>query len=586
MSSQETICAWLIPQPGGPELDPLEVRFAPTDAAPSSARGSAAKASAGRGSPLAAEVMPSSRVRLGPIIGRHGSCDLRLPPDEERVSRLHAQFMVHSGRWSIVDLGSRWGTQVNGVRLEPQQPMALVDGDLIRIRPWTFRFSTQGIPRSGPLSVDDLGTTIIRACPDQLSEQFRQDFLKLLLEGSSALMAAADLAAIAVVLVDLAGRGTKLANAAVVEALDADGHIQILASNAPAGQAQAMSFSRSLLAAASEGIVAEISADVSHMNITQSISRSNVTAAICAPLMVGDAVAAYLYLDSRGAADGGLDKLPANTSGFCQALARMGGLALANLKRIEMQVNNAAIECELASAADAQRWILPQCPITVGPFSCDGHCRPSGYIGGDFFDAQALPDGRMVVSLGDVCGHGIAASILMSATQGFLQAALAVHGDLARAVTDLNAFVYRRSPRTQYLTLWIGVLDPGSMSVIYVDAGHGLGQLIDENQKVKRLRESGGLPVGIEADYKYSTITAPLPPHGGLLIISDGIIEQSDGKGLDHGERKRFGYERVEAAVQSAPWSQLIGHLFTAVQQFANEEPFTDDATAVLVRWD
>ena len=554
MSGASMIYGWLIPQPGGPPLDPMELRI--TAASPQ-----------------------------GPIIGRHRDCDLRLPPKEERVSRAHARFMAHAGRWSIVDLGSRWGTQVNGVRIEPERPTPLTEGDIIQIKPWTFRFSTQGIPRSGPVSVDDVGSTLIRTHSDQPSEQFRQDLLNLLLEGSSSLHAGPDLPAIAAILVDLACRGTKLANAAVVEALDTQGHIQIIASNTPAGQPHMMTFSRSLLAAASEGVVAEVSADSGNLDINQSFALSNVTAAICAPIMVGDAVAAYLYLDSRGSTGADYDKLPANASGFCQALARMGGLALANLKRIEMQIANAAIECELTAASEAQRWILPQCPITVGPFNCMGVCQPSGYIGGDFFDAHTLPDGRLVVSLGDVCGHGIAASVLMSATQGFLRAALAVHGDLARAVTDLNEFVHHRSPRTQYLTLWIGLLDPALMSVTYIDAGHGLAHLIEEKQKPTRLRGTGGLPVGIESDFKYAPVTAQLSPRGSLFIISDGIIEQSDGKAMEQGERKRFGVERMEAAVAAAPSDQIIPNLFEALRDFANARQFTDDATVVLVRW-
>jgi phosphoserine phosphatase RsbU/P len=552
MSSASTICAWLIPQPGAPAIDPLELQ-------PASARGQ------------------------GLVLGRHQNCDLRLPSKAERVSRAHAQFMTHAGKWSVIDLGSRWGTQVNGVQIEPRRPTPLNEGDLIRIQPWTFRFSVRGMPDTGPVSVDDVGTTIIRTTSDQPSEKLRHDLLNLLLEGSAALHAAGDLETIAKILVDLACRGTRLPRSAVLQAVDDRGHIQIIHSNVPPGAGPEMAFSRSLLAAAAAGAVGEISSE-GGMDVTQSIARSNVSAAICAPLIVGGTVAAYLYLDSQSPGGGALEQLSPNASGFCQALGRMGGLALANIKRIEMQINAAAMERDLATAADAQRWILPKCPIQVGPFSFDGHCRPSAYIGGDFFDAQILPDGRLVVSLGDVCGHGIAASVLMSATQGFLRAALSAHSNLPRAVSELSAFVHCRSPRTQYLTLWIGVLDPREMTVSYVDAGHGLALLIDEGQQVGRLASIGGLPVGIEAEYNYSMGVAHLPPLGRLLIVSDGIVEQSDGLALEQGERRRFGIERIESAVQNAE-HDLIPFLFNELQQFAGGQQFTDDATAVLLQW-
>jgi len=296
-------------------------------------------------------------------------------------------------------------------------------------------------------------------------------------------------------------------------------------------------------------------------------------------------VAAYLYLDSRGGAEEGSQLLRPNASGFCQALCRMGGLALANLKRIDIERRAADMESELSAAAAAQRWILPREPITADPFICVGRSQPGGYLGGDFFDAQVLGDGRLAMSLGDVSGHGAAASVLMTAAQGFLHASLADHGDLNRAVASLNAFIQPRCPQEKFVTLWTGIFDPRRMSLEYIDAGHGLAFLLKTDQSLQALDENGGLPIGIDLNSPYQAATAPLSPGERVLVISDGITEQSNAEALPDGHRREFGRDGVRAAVQGAQGDDLLTQLFKSLDGFAGGKGYADDVTAILVQW-
>jgi serine phosphatase RsbU (regulator of sigma subunit) len=281
-----------------------------------------------------------------------------------------------------------------------------------------------------------------------------------------------------------------------------------------------------------------------------------------------------------------------NSSGFCLALAKMAGLAMANLKRLDIERRSAAIEAELKAAMTAQKWILPREKVCAAPFACSGTSRPGEYVGGDFFDSIVLPDGRLVVALGDVSGHGIAASVLMTATQGFFHAAVSQHGDLARAVKDLNAFVHPRRPDTKFVTMWVGLFDPKKMTVSYVDAGHGYALLADRNGKFESLSEGDALPIGIMPDSTYSVATIPLPEHGRALVISDGLVEQtqaesSSGQTAASGQsREQFQMERVERSMaESTADEQAIVQLFDAVYKFAGTQNLADDATAVLVNW-
>ncbi len=107
----------------------------------------------------------------------------------------------------------------------------------------------------------DSNTTVVRTHDAQRAEPLRQDMLNLLLEGASAIQSAADEAKLAEVLLDLARRGTGLDNAVMLRALDANGRVDSVMGSTDSRHAlrAEMRFSRSLLAAASQGSVAEFS---------------------------------------------------------------------------------------------------------------------------------------------------------------------------------------------------------------------------------------------------------------------------------------------------------------------------------------
>ena len=536
----------------------------------------------------------------GVIVGRHESSDIKLPPDADKISRNHAKLQVdESGaRWTLTDLKSSWGTYLNGVRLTPLVDMPLSEGDLVRLTPWTFHFTLRGLPQRGMRTSDDGATlnTMVRALsPDraQPAKSLGDDLLGLLLEGAAAIHGATDEKALADVILDAAVRGTGMTHAAVLKSIDNEGRIEIVAHRVQSMSGSddaggAASFSRTLLATASTGVVAELGG-AGAAPVSQSIVSMQISAALCVPLMLGQTPAAYLYLDSRGrrgGAPGQLGAAPAlraNASSFCLALGRIASLALANLKRIDIEKRQAMLEAELGAAAVAQKWILPARTGGNDRFKYVGQSVPGQYVGGDFFDVIPLSDGRLAVALGDVSGKGISASVLMTAAQGFLHASLAGHGDVARAVNQLNAFLHPRRQASKFITLWVGVFSPapgGGATLSYVDAGHGHALLRHPDGTFSALASGDGLPVGVFDEASYTAETLDIPAGGLALILSDGIIEQF-GIGT---AAQQFEMTGVQQAV-SAGHGDVVAALFEAVVTHAGKTQLADDATAVVVTW-
>jgi serine phosphatase RsbU (regulator of sigma subunit) len=555
-SEPKSPIAWLVPV-AGPTMGPIELTSSQTN---------------------------------GLTLGRLDTCDVRLPADS--VSRSHAQIVHDGSRWRINDLKSRWGTFVNGIKLDPQRDATLAEGDLLRISPWTFRFSAHSAARSGLLdgameAVDDLAETArsVNTLVADKMPSLGDEMLALLLDSAGAIHGANNEKALADIILEKAAQGSGLPNAAVLKPAGAAGRFEIIASRSPAGFAPIV-YSRSLINAASDGNVAELSADRQSFDISQSIVSMGVRSALCVPLMLGQTVAAYLYLDSRGDLNS-TNRLPLrpNAAAFCLALGRMASLALANLKRMEMERRSADIEADLAAAAAAQQWILPKRNGNFGRFSYTGESRPGEYVGGDFYDVIPLDDDRLAVAIGDVSGHGIAASVLMTASAGFLHAVLQETGDAEACVNRLNQFIGPRKSLDKFMTLWVGVLDLKNRKLQYIDAGHGYVLLNSMVGSLERLPVGEHFPLGIDVSYHYGPTVVDLSPSGRLLLISDGIVEQFSPRN-DNDPLLSFGAGGLENTVRTLrKEDDLVAALFKAVAHHAGRTNLSDDATAVLVEW-
>lgn len=525
----------------------------------------------------AVELSPKAE---GIVLGRQETCDIRMPADADKVSRQHVKFMFDNGAWRIADMNSRWGTFLNGVKLIEGRELPVAEGDLIRVTPWTFSFSHSPPRQRRQLhSHDDLAAmhTMVRSVRPEQAQNLAQDLLTLLLECAAGIHAAPDEKTLAEVLLDSACRGSGLANAALLRPTDTAGGIEIIASKTDSAEGGAV-YSRALIAQASDGYVAELT----DAEASESIIQNRINAAICVPITLGGAVAAYLYLDSRSQTR----VLPArplrpNAAAFCLALGRMASLALSNLKRIDIERRQAMLEAELSAAGEAQRWILPTRTSRFGALEYLGESRPGRHVGGDFFDVIPLTDGKLAVALGDVTGKGLVASVLMTAAQGFLHAALGQQVGVDHAVSELNRFIIPRRPEGKFITLWVGVLDLAAGTLSFVDAGHGYALISRDGGPFELLEGAGGVPVGVAEDWNYVSESVLFPHGTRLMIVSDGIIEQF---GAGDAARQQFQVEGVQNCLKTPAGKDEVSSLFDAVIAHAGTNKLADDATILLVR--
>ncbi|MEM0984001.1 MAG: SpoIIE family protein phosphatase, partial [Planctomycetota bacterium] len=522
----------------------------------------------------------------GPVVlGRSTTADRQLP--DKTVSRKHGRIWERGSSWFIADLDSRHGTYLNGIKLDAEQPAPIGDGDLVRIGPWTFRVRDYKNPASSSIAIptnNDLASTAhrVQRVPVRELRSVAQQRLDLLIECAAGINGASSLQDLADESLKAVVTGTGFSRAAFIRQVSATGDIELVAARGVSGEIDGsdFAFSRSLINAASAGEIVRMAGD-GGVNYGESIIRLGIHSALCAPIMLGASVEAYLYLDARDAES----SVEHDAAAFCQAVSKMSGLALANLKRVELESHRRSLETDLKAARAAQRLIMPPASETLGKYTYAMRTKPGRMVAGDLFDAVPLddpndPEGRLAVLLGDVAGKGVGAAILMATAQTYLRLALEHDDDPGRVVTALNAHVAPRVSGGMFLTLWLGVLCPKTNTLDFVDGGHGHWLIARPDEPAAKHQCNGGLLVGIDPAMTYTTESTEFTPGSRLILFSDGLVEQPDADNI------QFGIDRAVEVLQStATPRDDVNELDKAVHAHAGQDHLADDLTLASIHY-
>ena len=127
-------------------------------------------------------------------------------------------------------------------------------------------------------------------------------------------------------------------------------------------------------------------------------------------------------------------------------LALLVSLLLMNLLVLLEVADRLSLKSDLEVAREIQLAMLPAGPTRAGDVEICGLTRPANTVGGDFYDILPLPDGRVIVALGDVAGKGSPAALLMALLLAMLRTLVDEELEPRGAVARLNVQICRHSP--------------------------------------------------------------------------------------------------------------------------------------------
>ena len=508
-------------------------------------------------------------------VGRLIDCEICLT--HEQVSRQHATLLKRDTGWFIVHSSPRSPTWLNGVRLGENRPTPLEPGDLLRIGPWTFRVSLGRAGGSVAATIDDTASrTDFVERVDAQPTTLQATRLRLLIDCLGRLAGASDEAALARIALESAVAGSGFPRAAVLRARGSFDDVEIVAATGDGPGADRSPLSKSLLQRAAAGQTVALS-QRSAGDHGHSIADLGIHSALCAPILVGDAVSGFLYLDARGS-EGHVQPDVSGAAAFCEAIARAYGLALAESHRAQLSRRQAELTAEFAIAREIQERLSPPGTAEFGPFEYAGVCLPGLFVAGDLLMVTPLADGRLAVCMGDAAGHGVAAALLMASTHACLHAELLRTRDPGASATAANSYLSHHAAAGRFVSLWTGVLSP-SGEIEFVDAGHGYAAVVGVNGGWRPLAGPSGPPMGVLAEAAYEVGRGRLLRGERLILYTDGVIEQRGGTG------EQFGSGQLSGVVAAAHGSAAtVNGVVQAVRAFAGRDHLDDDASIACIR--
>lgn len=260
-------------------------------------------------------------------------------------------------------------------------------------------------------------------------------------------------------------------------------------------------------------------------------------------------------------------------AGYAAPAMRVGQL-------VRQQENEARhrerIEQELKVAQLIQQQFLPKSVPDLPTWHLAAFYRPARTVGGDFYDFLELPDGRVLVVVGDVTDKGVPAALVMASTHALLRSKAPALLSPGAILAEVNDLLCEDIPAHMFVTCLVMVVDPKTGEVEFANAGHNLPMLRCDDG-VHKL-DARGMPLGLMPGMDYKPSTAVIRPGDSLLLYSDGITE------AHNDNREMFEDQRLADIVgRRISGERLIDECLSDLARFTGDVEQEDDITLVTL---
>jgi phosphoserine phosphatase RsbU/P len=254
------------------------------------------------------------------------------------------------------------------------------------------------------------------------------------------------------------------------------------------------------------------------------------------------------------------------------------------LKDVTEQRRQLEQEFQIRLAREVQQRYYRETAFPLPGFDIAGAAFPAAETGGDYFDFLRMPDGCLVMAIGDVSGHGFGSSLIMAETRAYIRSFTEVESDVGKILTRVNQALAEDLEDGRHVTLLLGRLDPKNRTFVYASAGHIPAYLMKSSGEVGRILESTGMPLGLFDDASFETSEClSLEPGDMMVFLTDGVTETVSS------QDQEFGSERLLSTLKlnrDCNAREIVEKIYSAACSFAGEQAPHDDITTLVCRVD
>lgn len=261
-----------------------------------------------------------------------------------------------------------------------------------------------------------------------------------------------------------------------------------------------------------------------------------------------------------------------------KAVAAQAGAAIENARLTTEQLETAALERQVSTAAQVQMRLLPQKPPSLPGVDLASIYVPCFELGGDLYDFIPLPDDNLGLVIADVSGKGIPASLVMASVRAALRAQVDNVYYLYEVIRRLNVMLKRDMTDNEFVTLFYGVLDARNRRLTYCNAGHPPGLLLRDGKLTELSTDN--MILGVNVDEPYTQAVLELRSNDLILLYTDGLADAVNFNG------ERFGTQRIKSAFAKGGASAdvVAQNILWEMRRFVGLTKRADDVTMIVAR--
>ncbi len=316
-------------------------------------------------------------------------------------------------------------------------------------------------------------------------------------------------------------------------------------------------------------IVPDVRADSHYANV-----RARTRSEMVAPMMLRGRLLGLFNLENDR-----LDAYSENDLRLLEAFAAQAAVAIDRAYLIEERKVKLELEEELRIARTVQEFFTPKKSLISGAFRIAGANYPSFEVSGDYYDFFPSMNRLVAFAIADVAGKGVPASLIMAGFRATLRTVAPYMTSARQIVLRANQILLETVRPQDFVTAFIGVLDPDSGELSYCNAGHNSPILMSPDGSFRRL-ESGGTVLGILPDGEWTEGRLRITDEV-LVCYTDGATEAQNAAEEEYGE-ERF-IESVRANLDLKPY-RLCTALYASARAFVGAANQIDDTTYLVMR--